>query len=226
MDRKLHVHVQGCDRDRVDMQSVQSRMTVSWGLTWLYSVHWNIINKRTLFLFSLCLTLSNTHGQKHTASRLHKCLITHSFIRSLSDKHTHTRTHIQNTHPSRAMRQSFFFLFSLPSYTRLFLWQQAPVSGTEKWKLTGSMSGLQAASKGNFGGMGWWSCERGRGVLKSCGSRGWRQVWEMPASSMYGLNSGLLFSLPFLKASNSISVVLSVYPSSWLVLLIQLNCFV
>lgn len=71
----------------------------------------------------------------------------------------------------------------------------------------------------------------GRGHVKELGFRrvaaGWGQVsaGEMLGSSVYGLLSDPLFC-PFFQAINSISLVLSVYPSSWLAFLIQLTQFV
>lgn len=118
-------------------------------------------NERTAL--SLFFFLGSVSQPKRVASRLQQRLITHSFLRSLPDIHTHTHTHVHvhtyktfNTQVKRCSRE-FFFPPSHPSYTRLFLWQQAPVSGTEKWKLAGSMSGLQAAGSGMVGGLGRWS---------------------------------------------------------------------
>lgn len=72
----------------------------------------------------------------------------------------------------------------------------------------------------------------GGGGVKELGfqrvAAGWGQIsgMEMPTSSVCGLNSDQLFFFTFFQALNSISLVLSVYPSSWLALPIQLNQFV
>ena len=166
---------------RITTQTYRAYKVAWWTVeVWLDSVHCNIINKDTfLSPVSFCWTFTKTHIYKtHIAYHLYKWLITQSFIRSVSEKHTHTRMHTHmhtctHTHSSKSSNAAEIF-FPLPSYTRLFLWQLAPVSGTEKWKLTGSMSSLQGAGRGMVGGLVCWLGEA-EGVLKSWGSREWLQ---------------------------------------------------
>lgn len=116
-----------------------------------------IINKNVFFFNVFIPSPSSSVSFKMDMKILPQQVPDHKLIHeaSVRQTHTHTRTdsHIQNTHLSRAMRQRFFS--PLPSYTRLFLWQQAPVSGTEEGKVTGSMNGLQEAGSGIVGGLSW-----------------------------------------------------------------------
>lgn len=149
--------------------ATRSRMMDGLCLHLLSGRHSKIINKYTASFFCLCVLLSlfqNEH--KDTQKIFPQQVLDHKLIHEVSMRqaHTCTHSHIQNTHLSRAMRQRFF---PLPYYTRLFLWQQDPVSGTEEGKVTGSMSGLQEAVMGIVGGLSWrvWG-SRGRLL---CGDR-------------------------------------------------------
>lgn len=142
--------------------TTRSRMMDGLCLHLLSGRHSKIINKYTASFLSLCSSFSLSKWTQRHKIFFPQQVLDHKLIHEVSMRqaHTCTHSHIQNTHLSRAMRQRFF---PLPSYTRLFLWQQAPVSGTEEGKVTGSMSGLQEAGMGIVGGLSW----------RVWGSRGW-----------------------------------------------------
>lgn len=163
--------------NRTDIQ-LTSRMIVEVWLYFKVYIEKCLVSTQCFsFPLSFCLSLS----QKHTAAPSPQ-VPDYTLIHKVSIRQTHTcaRTHTYKT--LIQVEQCGRDFPPLPSYTRLFLWQQASVSGTENWKLTGSMSSLQGAGMGVVGGLGLWL----RKVLAG----------KMPPGSVYDLNGYQFFPSP------------------------------